>query len=241
MNISKATVQGQRDYQEDRFVVSNHPNGKLIAVMDGHGGASVSSKLANLLPRVFRKHAATAAYPEQLLIAVFAELNENTKHMDEGSTISIVWIPNVADKVYIGIVGDSPVLVLDKDGNLHVSPMHNARSNPAELEAAKKRGAYFYGGYISAHFSGHGIQMTRVFGDASLAKIVNREPEVYSVELGKDSVVIVGSDGLFDPAHQDVSTMAQVIMELANVHRYSAGDLTRYAELKPTYDNATAI
>lgn len=43
IEISSASVQGQRKYMEDEFITSN--DGRLVGVFDGHGGASVSKYL----------------------------------------------------------------------------------------------------------------------------------------------------------------------------------------------------
>ncbi|MGB7281579.1 MAG: hypothetical protein WBE13_04885, partial [Candidatus Acidiferrum sp.] len=161
--------------------------------------------------------------------------------MDDGSTVSLVFIPKSEDVVFVAILGDSPVLVYDANGDLRISPMHNARSNEAELKAAKARGAGFDGNYIFAHFSSGGIQMTRVLGDRELSSVVNREPEIYAVKVGSSSIVIVGTDGLFDPTHRNVAPEATIVAELVRDSRYSAADIVRMAELKPTHDNVTAI
>jgi len=240
MNISKATAQGQRSYQEDRFVVANTKDGKLIAVFDGHGGASVSTRLSMALPRIWKKH---VAFPMSLSMALentFKDLNTLTSQMDEGSTASVVFIPNANNEVHVAILGDSPVIIQDIHGNLVISPMHNARSNPAELKAAQARGAFYSGGYICAHFSGHGIQMTRVFGDRDLSRIVNREPEVYSVPVNDNSFVIVGTDGLFDPSHQEITPEIMAVADLVKAGA-SAQTVVDRAVAVPTQDNVTAI
>lgn len=240
MNITKATAQGLRDYQEDRFVCSRTKDGLLAAVFDGHGGAGTSSRLANALPRVWKKHIAFPASIVTAIQLVFRDLHALTSGMTEGSTVSLVFIPKAGDMAYVAILGDSPVIIKTAEGKVDVSPQHNARSNPAELAAARERGAIYYGGYISARYNGHGIQMTRVFGDCDLGQVVNREPEIYLRELNADSFVLVATDGLFDPSNEQTLATATVVSQQV-LEGATAEELVTTAVDTPTGDNVTAI
>jgi len=240
MKITKATAQGQRPYQEDRFVAFRSASGTVVAVADGHGGTTVSDHVVKRLPTVWRRYAREISDPMKLIKSVFHELDLQTAHCHEGSTLSLAYIPAAADTVHVGVLGDSPVIILAANGGLHIGPMHNARSNPTEREAAQKRGAFFDGGYIRAHWSGHGIQMTRVFGDTELSRVVNREPEVYSRAVGPDSFLLVGSDGLFDPSHKSVEAAVKSLV-LAIAAGAMAQKLVDLALAVPTHDNVTAI
>lgn len=247
MRISRAQAQGLRDYQEDRFVVSNMPNGKLIAIMDGHGGADVSSLIARRLPGLWKKHPVLLpllSY-EPMVRSVFQDLNTLTAEMDAGSTMSLVFIPEPANEfgdrvITVAILGDSPVIIVDDEGKMDVSPMHNARSNPAELLAAQARGAFFTGGYICDGWSGPGLQMTRAMGDRALRRILNYEPEIYTRAIGPDSFVLLASDGLFDPSHHDLEPAIAVVVEKIKTGA-TAKELVDYAVGIPTGDNVTAI
>lgn len=240
MNITKATAQGLRDYQEDRFVCSRGKDGLIVAVMDGHGGASTSSRLANALPRIWKKH---IVFPASIVTAIqntFRDLHYLTSEMTEGSTMSFVFIPKPLDVVYVAILGDSPVVIQTASGDIDVSPQHNARSNPAELAAARERGANYYGGYITTRYGGHGIQMTRVMGDSDLRQIVNREPEIYVRDLNADSFVLVATDGLFDPANENTKVVAGAVAQYIR-EGATAEELVNRAVATPTGDNVTAI
>ncbi len=239
MKITKATAQGQRSYQEDRFVVFRPGGGTVIAVADGHGGATVSDHVVKRLPVAWRRYAREIGDPIKLINSVFHELDLQTAHCSEGSTLSLVYIPFPGDRAHVAVLGDSPVVILGTDG-LYIGPMHNARSNPAELAAAQKRGAFFCNGYISNHFSGNGIQMTRVLGDSQLSDIVNREPEVDTRAIGPGGFVLVGSDGLFDPSHKDVKAAVKSLM-LAIETGATAQKLVDLALAVPTHDNVTAV
>src|SRR5271157_5641578 len=111
--IQSATAKGLRPYQEDRAIISNHPDGDLLAVFDGHGGENCCTYLSEHFIGKF-----TTTYEETLedlaedadmvgqklvkawrlmLRTVFKKtfraLAEETSLMHDGSTASVVWIP----------------------------------------------------------------------------------------------------------------------------------------------------
>jgi len=239
-DISAATKKGQRSYQEDRYVVHETPDGRLLAVFDGHGGDRASEHCATLLHEVFdvvRKTLLVVNF-ENLLREVFNVLNTETEGFVSGTTASIVFIPNSGKEAVVGILGDSPVLIQNRDGGLWLSPEHNVRTNAKEVEAAQARGGVVDGGYLFATFSGGGLQMSRALGDRELSRVLDRTPEVFRIPLGVNSFVLVASDGLFDPSHEScpMEDIAKAIGDGAD-----AAKLVDGAVRKPTFDNVTAI
>jgi len=240
MKITEAQAQGQRPYQEDRKVVyTDSMGGKMLAVFDGHGSHTTAGTVATALPELHEKVSTVFHYPEALKF-LFKELVSLTEDFESGTTASIVYIPNDHSKAYVAILGDSPVLILDKDLNLNVSPEHNVRTNYAELQAAQDRGAVFDGHYIRRGFSGLGLQMSRALGDAFLDGILNREPEVYTVELGPKSFVLLASDGLLDPSHKDTQEELKKLKYLIG-YDASAKTLVNNRIERGAFDNVTAI
>ena len=237
--ISYATDIGLRPYQEDRFVVCSdgeHPGIKLLmAVMDGHGGPEVSEFLsASLLEYFLTKGGGSLRETIRLL-------SEQTELMEAGSTLSVVVISKADETTaYIAVIGDSPVIVRDKEGRIIMSPEHNVRSNAQERDASIDRGAIYEGGYIWDPFTGRGLQMSRALGDSALSKVLSREPEIYEVELGPESFIIIGSDGLFDPSHADTKNQMERLVQMVSGGA-DAQDLVNDALVRRTGDNVTAI
>ena len=247
--ISSATHKGAREYQEDRFVVDVNSDGILLAAYDGHGGDECSVFLKAATLDAFNAVADNPALPfiEMKLKGMFEWLNIRTRELVAGSTATIAYIPPSLDRVFVGVLGDSPAIVKLADGQFWIAPDHNVRSNPREAELAKARGCTIYGGYMYAPpsgmyggLSGGGLQMTRAFGDADMDSALLREPEVFELPIGKDSFVLVGTDGLFDPSHQS-SESAKEIAALADIATNEAKNLVSYSVQKPTRDNVTAI
>jgi len=243
-SVTSATAKGQRPYQEDRLFTSTMEEGTLIAVFDGHGGDEVSHLASEKLPSIFAaeiaEEGAAGRIPDVLRNCV-QKLNIMTQSEEPGSTISLAFIPAKGDMVTCAVMGDSPIIIKDADGNINISPDHNVRTNPIEKKAAEARGGYVSGGYLFATYSGMGLQMARALGDSHLDKVLSRVPDVYEVKVNKNSFVIVASDGAFDPGHYDFKKAAQTIVELVERGQEAKELVHRAAVDYPTGDNVTAI
>ncbi|OGM90654.1 hypothetical protein A3A20_00925 [Candidatus Wolfebacteria bacterium RIFCSPLOWO2_01_FULL_45_19] len=240
-----ASERGTRSYQEDRHVVGFYEAGGrsvlLLAVMDGHRGSKVAELCAKELPRQFQE--ALGKYSTNIvdvLLNVVEHLHKMTFDMLSGSTISLVVLPKDEWKAYVAILGDSPVIVSDREGMLLVSPEHNARTNLLEREAAVRKGAEYDGGYLYGPNSWQGLQMSRALGNRDLTQFLNREPEVYAVDLGEKSFVIVATDGIFDPGHATTKHEVERLSEMV-ANGTNAEGLVQDAVKRQTRDNATAI
>lgn len=241
---SSASHKGRRDYQEDRLFTATYEQGTLLAVFDGHGGDETSEICENELPGLFADEIGedgATNHVDEVLRTVIQKLNIMTQHLDPGSTLSLAFIPVDKPVVTCAVMGDSPILIKDKDGKVNIAPDHNVRTNPAEAEAAKARGGFISGGYLHQTFNGMGLQMARALGDAYLNKVLSRVPEIYSVEVGPQSWVLVASDGQFDPGHYEFKKSAQTISEMIDKGA-DAKALVHYAAVDyPTGDNVSAI
>lgn len=256
--ISSATGQGARPYQEDRFVVKtvnaqeDVVAGILLAVADGHGGDATSSYVqqqlsGDLFDRIL---AGTKNNPKEAISRTFQYLNDETYqlseksglHCDSGTTLSIVFIPAFQVIGYIGIIGDSPVIVAFRDGTIQISPDHNARTNKKERKEALMRGGRYANGYIMHPSGSKGLQMTRDLGFHSMGNVLRRDPDIYDVTIRQGTVILLGSDGLLDPAHDGTVTedeakrLAKLVLDGAE-----AKDLISDALSRETGDNVTAI
>lgn len=241
-----SSERGLRPYQEDRFVVDvvkSPKNGRLdvLAVMDGHVGYEVAELASlRLVPLLQENLTGLDGDIESALRMTLQSLNEETRAMYEGSTLSVVVIPEDQKKAFIAILGDSPVIIRGANGAVNISPEHNARSNEEERKSAIERGAEYERGYLVNPANGSGLQISRALGDSSLDSFLNRESEIYSVDLDKDSFIIVATDGVFDPTHEDTEHEINRLVDQVS-EGSGAADLVRDAIARRTEDNATAI
>ena len=132
--VTYSSRQGPWEYQEDYYFFSRieEPgvSGWLLAIMDGHRGKEVAEFCAKEIGRIFK--ITDGADSEKMLRRLVAELNSKTVSLSAGSTLSVALILENQKKVSVAVLGDSPVLVLDKNGELHISPEHNVRANAKE-------------------------------------------------------------------------------------------------------------
>src|SRR5919108_1830794 len=78
--------------------------------------------------------------------ATYELSKKSNLHYESGTTLSLVYVPESRERVYIAIIGDSPVILARRDGTVHVSPEHNARTNENERKEAILRGGRYNDG-----------------------------------------------------------------------------------------------
>ena len=248
-STSTSTSVGRRSYQEDRYVYEELAFGYLLAVFDGHSGATVadmaSKNLSEIFSTEFKQWQAigTDNY-ETLLRSVTATLDELVKAEKSGSTMSLVFIPKKSgvSSAWVAVIGDSPVVITDASGKIFIGPEHNVRTNLIERRAAEVRGGFYSGGYIWNPDTEQGLQMGRDLGNRiNFGSILSHEPDVMEVKLGEDSIILITSDGVFDPSHTE-DTLAEAGRFIDMVRKGNeAKDLVNDALSRQTGDNATAI
>ena len=244
--VTSASVQGGRSHQEDRsvcqWIETKDGSGWLLAVFDGHRGAVTAELAAQELLSLFIKrlpiHHGDAA---STLRNIFRTLNDLTRAHLSGSTASVVFIPADAKVVTLAVLGDSPVAIRDSKGKIHIGPNHNVRTNMAERVASEVRGGVYRGGYLEdQELPGIGLQMARALGDADLSRVLERAPEVETVPLGGEGIVLVGTDGLLS---QRGGTNSEQLREIVAMIQEGAGadEVVADALARGTGDNVTAI
>ncbi|MEK7628116.1 MAG: PP2C family serine/threonine-protein phosphatase [Patescibacteria group bacterium] len=241
MTYSVATMQGGRAYQEDRVYTHDFSDtimrGSLLAVMDGHFGFEAADICAARIPEIFSLKKPGCA--KRSLHTLCRKLAEETKHCYSGTTLSTVCILEHEDVAHFATIGDSPVVAIDASGHVWHSESHNVRVNMKERAAAVRRGGFYSSsGYMYADLQGAGVQCTRVLGDWSLSRILSRKPSVFTVQSPR--VILLATDGLVDPAHEDDSLVEGLVTKLrsgADAHALLGWRITQ----GPVDDNATAI
>jgi serine/threonine protein phosphatase PrpC len=238
--VAAHTVQGPRPGQEDRYVVEplcspEGVSGYLLAVLDGHGGAAVAEYCQRELPAVFSLAGPEDA--ENALRRAVRALDQGTRKERSGTTLSAVCLLESHEVATVAVLGDSPVFTLDRRGRTAVSPVHNVRVNLEERRQAEGRGGLYLSGYMVSAETGDGLQVSRALGDASLEGIVSREPQVYSVELGPGSLVVLATDGLVDLSAGEERAFAEEALK----GTVDPESLIRWAERRGLRDNATAV
>lgn len=246
---SKATAQGLRQEQQDRCLCCRieiqgipHGRGQLMAVADGHGGHETADIIVAELAALFARRLKQAqGRVEDALRQTIAELVQRTRNGLSGSTLSIVFKPDDQQRGYVAVLGDSPVIMTDQDGKRHVGPLHNVRSNLAERSQALARGARYAAGYIEIEeYPEEGLQLSRALGDRHFDRVLDRTPEIFSVALGSQSFILVGTDGLLHALNPSIDDQLQGLADLVQKGA-DAQAIVDNALRRRTGDNVTAI
>ncbi len=244
--VTHATTQGGRSHQEDRYVEEwiddvGGISGWLLAVFDGHRSAETSALAADQLVPLFKYQLETNSVPMTALFeTVFATLRDLTVDHLSGSTASIAFISADAQEVTIGVLGDSPIAILDAQGQMFLGADHNVRTNLQERSAAEERGGVYREGYLEDRRQpGTGLQMGRALGDRELDRILSRSPDIQTIPLGGRGIVMVGSDGLLvplNPLPSQLRTLLSLIQQGG-----SADVVVQNAMTRAIGDNITAL
>jgi len=199
--VSCATKKGIRTSQEDchliySFVLPNEFGGTVLAVMDGHLGNMAAEMCRQQIPNFFTPKSEDGIYVEFKKLT--SELDDRTRLMNCGTTLSVVFIPKDARGAYVAMLGDSPVFILDRNGKASINLGHNVNVNKKERLAAEARGGKYKSEYIWSPDTKYmkGLQLSRALGDCWMGKILSRNPETYFVPLGPKSIIMVASNGI---------------------------------------------
>jgi len=196
-HVTAGSVQGLREAQEDRFVASRfRDRGWLLAVFDGHNGPGTADVAAGLVEDAFAESFDRYGPGTAAVSATIGKLRDATADRVDGSSASVVFVDEEAGRVFVAVLGDSPVILRDADGELRSAPIHNTATNPTDAERAIERGALLVGPYLVRPDKMEGVNLTRTIGDADLT-FLGRTPEMLDATVGADSFVLVASDGVF--------------------------------------------
>ena len=248
--VSYAQAKGPRKFQEDYllhlpFVNRRHECGHLLGVMDGHSsaedtdGGRVAKYCAETIPMLFDHDAVDV---RQELRKITAQLNASIVLADSGSTLSLAYVNESSCVVTTAMLGDSPIIIVDNNGEVQESEGHDVRTNLSERSAAIMRGAIYHNGRIHDDLDNPGLQMSRVLGDQALGKILDRTPSLRDYRINSDSVVIVASDGVFDPRHWETNGEAlDALLAATGTHSTAVALLLWREKEKPLRDNTSII
>ena len=141
---------------------------------------------------------------------------------------------------YVGILGDSPVIIKNPGEASWLSPEHNVRTNVKEREMAIPPWRFYEDGYLYGKTGKWGIQISRALGDAVLDEVLDRRPEIFSRPIEPGSIILVATDGAVDPAHKKAASRIKQLLDLVS----GGGDadaVVKDALAHGTDDNVTAI
>lgn len=232
--------QGPRNSQEDvvfqaRFLIENNTSDSkivvwVVGVVDGHSGDEVALFLKNYIPDSIRciienkhQHLNKYEFVELEILkkeiinviknadTIFSECHpkeENDEMEDPGAVLSFYVVYN--NNVLVFQLGDTKILIFDKEGNcIFQTPTHD-KSNESEVRRITRHGGIITGSRIC-----HMLQPSRVIGDLLVKKefplIFLNEPEAFVIPIDKCMSLFAVTDGIKTENLTEFQNYAKII------------------------------
>lgn len=243
MKAYSITVQGGREYQEDKFV--NTQIGKdvfLSCVFDGHGGDDVSIFLQNNFAEFVKQGLYNGCLHDipMLLRRAFATADNMIEVINTpttGSTAIVCLIHN--DKVFFANAGDSLAMIQysNSDRVEYMSIDHKV-DNPNETKRIIASGGQIYYNSGMGRVSGT-LNLARSLGDFYLKQWVISEPFIRSESLKNIRYIFLASDGIWDV--MDKIKIQKILKDITHQTAYvDLNTVIEYAMAAGSTDNITA-
>lgn len=221
--VSVNSVQGRREYMEDRYAY-HEKDGIIVAmVCDGHGGFQVAAKTANSLPHrimdALKQFSGSHVKNAEAIRNAILEWGSEMKNHHSGSTLTGVAIKN--DIVYVYNIGDSRTCAELNPRSIvyRLSPLFNLRNGNFidtlrvdftttnfvcttdhdgynNDESARVRAS---GGQITGERLNGILSVTRALGDGDIGPGISFTPDIYWFKQ-KDLAdpIVMYSDGIYE-------------------------------------------
>ena len=246
MNIRFAgkSIQGRREYNQDRILFKSEGDCFIAAVADGMGGYSGGEVASRIVAELCeRKFEAFAASPrpdliEKMLLGIVEEsraairikAHEQTELKDMGTTLTVA--AGCAGEYVVGNIGDSRTYLIDASGIVQLT-----RDNSFVQEYKSK---YPDGEVEDSVLRNMSNALTRSLSGG------DHEMDIYPggnrrFTLEKGAVLLLCSDGLIIDKVGDVSAQLLKIVRRAGSPAKAANALIDWAYVNGSSDNISVI
>jgi len=227
--LSVKSVQGERDYMEDRYSYYEKGDCTITILCDGHGGHKTAEVTVKILPEIIYNVIKNVRLPPykmaKLLRAIIIKWGEKIMTRKAGSTfISVVtkgayvYVINIGDsRATFAMKESSPVFMLKsnfgtngqfidnlnvkyKTGNFFKTIDHDPET-AEEIARIRNAGGFIRDGRLNGILS-----LTRALGDAEIGNGLSFVPDVYWVK--KSNIIgpiLLYTDGVYEPQRYNSS------------------------------------
>lgn len=239
----------------------------LFAVCDGHGGSTVSAKVAKEFGACLQahldgcdweqKHARKTAI-QRAFIEMDASIKQECSADRCGSTctVAVIWSIDAGStyKVILANSGDSRGLFYGVDADVLSETLDHKPDDPCEKKRIREAGGYVAALDPPARLDGV-LALSRGFGDfrfkadasrAPEAQKISPSPDVYEFEAKNGDTVILACDGIFDVlSSTEVAALVRYVIvtnpSCESKQVEAAATLAWAALQRDTQDNVTAV
>jgi serine/threonine protein phosphatase PrpC len=256
MNIYSVSMKGERDQNEDEYIVllDEKKQYNFFAIFDGHGGKNISKYLFKNLPKYFTPEFIKKNLSDKYIYSVYDHLQQylvekykNIATICGSTSLNVIYI-NKNDNKLLHIInsGDSRCVLCSNNIAIPLSKDHKPYWPEEKYRIEKKGGTIHFDGY---DWRIKDLSVSRSFGDLHATPYVTHEPDIFKYKLNHlDKFIVIACDGVWDVlSNQDVinfvlthcydSTMTFRVDKNINI----AKKLGNYALNSGSTDNITII
>jgi serine/threonine protein phosphatase PrpC len=245
------TVQGRRDRQEDRLIITTVAQHALFAaVIDGHKNELAAEALCALLSHEHNLlnclSGKNLLVKKGLISVLHSKLIEGTRDLDSGAVLSACFLDPETQDVTILHLGDTACILYRGHKPILRTTPHNARCNKADRQMLVDAGCFFdhVSGYIM-NPDEYGLQPTRAYGNNYFPKLL-KMPEILQHPVLPGDSILLATDGIIatdnlDRYRSDAVHLGMVFSQeddtTSQIERIIAAGMLN----KHSLDNASAI
>jgi len=201
MKIHLYSLQGERDYNEDRYIINENGGETFLGIFDGHGGDFVSNFLEKNILKYFENN-----FDNKQVRTVVQKMQQKLKKEKEarecGSTLLVCRLNN--KNVQVVNVGDSRA-IMKYDGKVYQLNTEHKPTNEEEKVRITLSGGELEYDEEDEIYRINGYALSRSLGDTNY-DIISQKPEIRNFKKSsKIEYILLASDGLWDVmTNQDV-------------------------------------
>ena len=235
---------GNRDTQQDRYVIADTNNGILVAVADGHNGSRTANIIEENLLHTFQKHlehcqlsstnCAPSPIDQTIQLAIqntIRSIEEIAKNESSGSTLTMAFIdfPNETIciheskriRITYGQLGDSIFALSNEKGELKIAPIHSVELAATDVKEIQDRYISLYGRKCrktSSHLYSHNTGLNALAVTRAVGDrdfLLIRKPVVDTTLINlKDEALIVATDGIVVENRQIKLSINKIFLQI---------------------------
>ena len=229
--------QGFRESIEDTYYLDTNFAGQgwiFGGVFDGHRGKFAALEAAHCLPQALLEQLERYKNPVQALSVAYSDVAAELRSCYSGTTATTFLI--LDQTIYLGHVGDSRALIIDKQDFSQLSTDHRL-DNHDERTRIEQSGAQIFYPYI--YQDGQGIMLTRTLGDCDFKDlgVIDTPSQSEHAITQQEKTMLLATDGLFDVLsnreifqltgnHHDPQLIADSLLDEAMLNRMSPDNIT---------------
>lgn len=197
MRIFTYSLQGERDYNEDRFCIYETNQEKTFCLFDGHGGHFVSTYLSKNINKYL-----TNCFSEKEISTAIKSIQNRLKKKyfnksgECGSTLLIIRLNIKESKLQLINLGDSRAIIKFSKGVRQLNTEHKPTEENERVRLALSKKTIEYDKEDEIYRI-DGYALSRSMGDTAYTSI-SQSAEIKTIQYKNIKYVLLASDGLWD-------------------------------------------